>query len=60
MPDTEFGDLFTDLRVAAGAGLRVRMPALGGVTFSVDVTPFVSDQSEDETRLINFDVSRRF
>lgn len=60
VPDTEFGDLFSDIRLAAGAGLRVRMPALGGVTFSVDVTPFVSDQSEDETRLINFDVSRRF
>ncbi len=60
VPDTQFGDLFSDLRMAAGAGLRVRMPALGGVTFSVDVTPFISDQTGDETRVLNFDVSRRF
>ncbi len=60
-PDSgDWGDLGSDLRVAAGIGARVRLPALGGVTLAIDWAPFVSDQDEDETRSFSFELARRF
>lgn len=52
--------LLSDLRAAAGAGVRLRLPALGGITLALDVALFTSDQPGDETRAISFELSRRF
>ena len=60
LPDTSFGDLFSDMRAAAGVGVRLRLPALGGVTFALDFAPLVLDQDDDQTRSVNFELSRRF
>ena len=48
------------MRAAAGVGVRLRLPALGGVTFALDFAPLVLDQDDDQTRSVNFELSRRF
>jgi outer membrane protein insertion porin family len=60
VPNGSLSKLGTDLRVAAGAGVRLRLPALGGITLALDVAAFTSDQPGDETRAISFEMSRRF
>lgn len=58
--DTHLNDLLRNTRWSAGAGVRMRIPALGGVTLVVDyAVPFV-EQDGDETRNLNFELSRRF
>ncbi len=54
------GDLTDDLRVSAGIGARLRLAALGGVTVAVDLAAVLADESEDETRALSFEMSRRF
>jgi outer membrane protein insertion porin family len=58
--DGDFGDLGTDVRMGSGAGLRLRLPALGGVTLALDYAMVVKDFEEDETRALSFELSRRF
>jgi outer membrane protein insertion porin family len=60
VPDTDFGDLGTDVRVGAGGGLRLRIPALGGITLALDYAVLTEDQPGDETRALSFELSRRF
>jgi outer membrane protein insertion porin family len=54
------GDLGSNVRAAAGAGVRLRLPALGGITLALDLAAITSDQPGDETRAISFELSRRF
>ena len=56
----DFGDLADNIRYGSGAGLRLRMPALGGITLALDYAFVVEDQPEDETRALSFELSRRF
>lgn len=60
VPDTDLSDLGTDVRTGAGAGIRLRIPALGGITLSLDYALFVRDFDDDETRSLSFELSRRF
>ncbi len=60
LPDTAFSDLTRDLRTSAGGGVRLRIPALGGVTLSLDYALLINDQPGDETRALSFELSRRF
>jgi outer membrane protein insertion porin family len=60
VPDTDLSDLGSDLRSSAGGGVRLRIPALGGVTLSLDYALLVNDQDDDETRALSFELSRRF
>ena len=53
-------DLVDDIRYGTGAGIRLRLPALGGIIVSVDYALFVHDQPEDEKRALSFELSRRF
>jgi len=55
-----FSELGSDLRWGSGAGIRLRLPALGGVTLALDYALFVNDQPEDKTRALSFELSRRF
>ncbi len=52
--------LTDDLRVAVGAGLRIRLPALGGMAISFDLATDLRKESEDETQSLSFQLSRRF
>ena len=56
----DFGDLTKDLRFGSGAGIRLRLPALGGITLALDYAMFVKSFQEDETRALSFELSRRF
>jgi len=60
LPETTFGDLGSDVRVAAGAGVRLRLPALGGITLLLDYASVFTDEVGDETRGLSFELSRRF
>ena len=60
VPDGSLGDLTRDLRVSAGGGIRLRLPALGGITLALDYALLVNDQDGDETRALSFELSRRF
>jgi len=60
LPDTNFGDLGTDIRAATGVGTRLRLPALGGITIKLDYAIVLAEQDEDETRPFSFELSRRF
>jgi outer membrane protein assembly factor BamA len=60
VPDTSFGDLDTDVRLGSGVGIRLRLPALGGITLALDYAAVVRDQPGDETRALSFELSRRF
>lgn len=53
-------DIFSDLRASVGAGVRMRLPALGGAAVAVDLAVPVAKQSDDETRVLSFELSRRF
>ena len=53
-------DLDQDVRVSTGAGLRLRLPALGGLTMQLDYAFVLRDQPSDETRRFSFELSRRF
>jgi outer membrane protein insertion porin family len=59
-PDTDLPDITRDLRSSAGGGVRLRIPALGGVTLSLDYALLINDQDDDETRALSFELSRRF
>ena len=48
------------LRTSAGAGIRVRIPALGGIALSLDYALLINDKEGDETRALSFELSRRF
>jgi len=58
--DTDFSDLTKDIRSAAGGGVRLRIPALGGITLSLDYALLTNEQDGDETRSLSFELSRRF
>jgi outer membrane protein insertion porin family len=58
--DGDFGDLSDDIRYGSGVGMRLRLPALGGITLALDYAMLVEDQPEDETRALSFELSRRF
>lgn len=61
LPDSsDFGDLTSDMRVAAGVGARLRLPALGGVTVALDLATPIAEEDEDDTRTFSFQLSRRF
>jgi outer membrane protein insertion porin family len=60
VPDTHFSDLGSDVRLGAGAGLRLRIPALGGITLALDYALVTQDEPGDETRALSFELSRRF
>jgi outer membrane protein insertion porin family len=60
VPDGSFGDLTQDIRIGSGAGIRLRLPALGGITLALDYAFATSDQDGDETRALSFELSRRF
>ncbi|MHC5212891.1 MAG: BamA/OMP85 family outer membrane protein [Planctomycetota bacterium] len=60
VPDTDFGDLGSDVRLGAGGGLRLRIPALGGITLALDYAVITQDEAGDETRALSFELSRRF
>ncbi len=60
VPDGQLGDLGKDLRLGAGGGIRLRLPALGGITLALDYALVVQDQPGDETRALSFELSRRF
>lgn len=57
---SHMGDLDKDWRSSAGAGMRLRIPALGGVTLSLDYAFIVNSQEGDEERALSFELSRRF
>lgn len=59
-PGTSISKLFDDLRMGAGGGIRLRLPALGGITLALDLALLRSDESGDETRTLSFEISRRF
>jgi outer membrane protein insertion porin family len=58
--DGDLGDLTDKIRYGSGAGIRLRLPALGGIIVSVDYALFVHDEPEDETRALSFELARRF
>jgi outer membrane protein assembly factor BamA len=60
LPDTKFGDLDNDVRLGAGGGMRLRIPALGGITLALDYALVTRDQPGDERRALSFELSRRF
>jgi outer membrane protein insertion porin family len=60
LEDTSWSDLTQDIRLSTGAGIRLRLPALGGITIRVDYAFVLSEQDEDETRPFSFELSRRF
>ncbi|HTE04846.1 MAG TPA: outer membrane protein assembly factor [Planctomycetota bacterium] len=60
VPDGAFGDLAKDFRFGAGGGIRLRLPALGGITLALDYALLTSDQAGDEKRSLSFELSRRF
>lgn len=53
-------DLTDDVRVSTGAGLRLRLPALGGLTMQLDYAFVLAKEPSDETRRFSFELSRRF
>jgi outer membrane protein insertion porin family len=53
-------DLSTLWRSSAGLGMRLRIPALGGVTLSLDYAFLINSQPQDEERALSFELSRRF
>ncbi|MCB9899610.1 MAG: BamA/TamA family outer membrane protein [Planctomycetes bacterium] len=56
----QLSDLGTDVRLSTGAGLRLRLPALGGLTMQLDYAFVLRDQPSDEQRRFSFELSRRF
>lgn len=56
----DFGDLSHEVRLGSGVGMRLRMPALGGITLALDYAMVVKDFPGDETRALSFELSRRF
>lgn len=58
--DVDLGKLFEDLRVSAGTGVRLRLPALGGVTLLLDWATPLRKEDVDDTRPLSFELSRRF
>ncbi|MGQ0552605.1 MAG: BamA/OMP85 family outer membrane protein [Planctomycetota bacterium] len=60
VPNGSLGDVGQDLRYGAGAGLRMRLPALGGITLALDVALVTGDEPGDETRSVSFEFARRF
>jgi outer membrane protein insertion porin family len=60
VPDLSLSELGDDIRSSAGAGIRLRIPALGGITLSLDYAFVVKDYDDDETRALSFELSRRF
>ncbi|MFT7464593.1 MAG: outer membrane protein assembly factor BamA, partial [Pseudohongiellaceae bacterium] len=53
-------DLLRGFRVSTGAGIRMRLPALGGVILLLDWAHVLSKQDGDETRALSFELTRRF
>jgi outer membrane protein insertion porin family len=59
--DFDDGDsFFSDLRVAIGFGLRIRIPALGPVPLALDLGFPIKEQDGDDTQVISFSIERRF
>ncbi|HEX5011709.1 MAG TPA: outer membrane protein assembly factor [Planctomycetota bacterium] len=58
--DSQLSELTTDVRTSAGAGIRLRIPALGGVALSLDYAFITNAQQDDEKRALSFELSRRF
>ncbi|MDG2148096.1 MAG: BamA/TamA family outer membrane protein [Planctomycetota bacterium] len=58
--DTDWDELMNDIRLSAGAGVRLKMPALGGITIRMDWAMVLAEKREDETRPLSFELSRRF
>jgi outer membrane protein insertion porin family len=59
----EFDDgdsFFSDVRVAVGFGVRIRIPALGPVPLALDIGIPVREQDGDDTQIISFSISRVF
>lgn len=48
------------LRVAAGPGLRIKIPMLGDAPLALDFGFVLADEAEDRRRLFSFDLSRDF
>lgn len=60
LPDTNFSDLTSDFRLSVGAGVRLRLPALGGISVLLDFAKPLREEDSDETRVFSFELSRRF
>ena len=58
--DIEVNELFDELRVSLGAGVRLRLPALGGITLVLDYAITLREEDVDDTRPFSFELSRRF
>lgn len=58
--EVHLDDLMRGFRVSTGAGIRMRLPALGGVIMLLDWAHVLSKQDGDETRALSFELTRRF
>lgn len=58
--DLKLGQTFDDMRVSAGGGVRLRLPALGGVTLALDWATAIRKEDADDLRPLSFELSRRF
>jgi outer membrane protein insertion porin family len=58
--ESKWSSIKHDFRSAAGAGIRIRIPALGGAALSLDYAFIINDREDDETRALSFELSRRF
>jgi outer membrane protein insertion porin family len=59
----EFNDgesFFSDLRVAVGFGIRIRIPALGPVPLALDFGIPIREEDGDDTQVLSFSIERRF
>ncbi len=52
--------LFSDLRVAVGFGIRIKIPGFGTQPIAVDIAVPISEEDGDETQILSFSVSRDF
>lgn len=58
--EVHLDDLMRGFRVSTGAGIRMRMPALGGVIMLLDWAHVLSKKDGDQTRPLSFELTRRF
>lgn len=52
--------LFSDLRVSAGIGLRIRIPVFGPTPIALDFGFPIRDQSGDDRQVLTFSIARDF
>lgn len=60
VPEAHLDDLLRNIRLSTGAGVRMRLPALGGVVLQLDFAHVLRSEDEDERRALSFELTRRF